>query len=125
MSPSVNQTGPADLIRLFNDALNRGDVAGMMAMMTEDCIYDNTYPAPDGTRYRGQADVRAFWEDFFRGAREPRIEIEDLFAAGDRCAMSWTYHWKDADGRAHHVRGADLYRLRDGKVAEKLSYVKG
>jgi hypothetical protein len=32
----------------------------------------------------------------------------------------WRYSW--ADG---HVRGVDVIRVRDGKVAEKLSYVKG
>ncbi|MBS1243923.1 MAG: hypothetical protein H6R41_460, partial [Deltaproteobacteria bacterium] len=24
-----------------------------------------------------------------------------------------------------HIRGVDVFRVRDGKVAEKLSYVKG
>ena len=32
----------------------------------------------------------------------------------------WRYEW---DGG--HVRGVDVFRVRDGKVAEKLSYVKG
>ena len=39
--------------------------------------------------------------------------------------MSWTYRWVDFDGLAHHVRGADLYRIQGGRVVEKLSYVKG
>jgi hypothetical protein len=29
------------------------------------------------------------------------------------------------DGQAGHVRGVDLFRARDGKVAEKPFYVKG
>ena len=29
------------------------------------------------------------------------------------------------DGTPGHVRGVDVFRVRDGKVAEKLSYVKG
>ncbi len=29
-----------------------------------------------------------------------------------------------SDGEGH-VRGVDVFRVRDGKVAEKLSYVKG
>jgi len=29
------------------------------------------------------------------------------------------------DGAPVHIRGVDLFRVRDGKVAEKLSYVKG
>jgi hypothetical protein len=34
------------------------------------------------------------------------------------------FHWEN-NGVAGHVRGVDLFRMRDGKVAEKLSYVKG
>jgi hypothetical protein len=30
-----------------------------------------------------------------------------------------------ANGAAGHIRGVDVFRLRDGKVAEKLAYVKG
>jgi hypothetical protein len=39
--------------------------------------------------------------------------------------MRWTYHWTDPSGTPGHVRGVDLYRLEDGLIAEKLSYVKG
>jgi hypothetical protein len=35
-----------------------------MAAMTEDCIFENTYPPPDGGRYTGQAVVRGYWESF-------------------------------------------------------------
>ena len=112
-------------VERFNEAFNRHDVDAVMALMTEDCVYDNTYPPPDGSKFEGQAKVRAFWKDFFKGSQDPRIEIEDIFGAGDRCAMRWTYRWSEPDGQSHHIRGVDLYRIRDGKVAEKLSYVKG
>jgi ketosteroid isomerase-like protein len=124
-TPRSKKVGPIKVVRAFNDAFNRGDVDGMMALMTADCVYDNTYPPPDGSKYEGHAEVRTFWEDFFRGSEDPRIEIEDIFAAGSRCAMRWTYRWTDFDGQPHHVRGVDLYRIRGRKVAEKLSYVKG
>jgi hypothetical protein len=29
------------------------------------------------------------------------------------------------DGSAQHLRGVDVFRVRDGKVSEKLAYVKG
>ncbi|MEA2655219.1 MAG: hypothetical protein QOI23_584, partial [Chloroflexota bacterium] len=38
--------------------------------------------------------------------------------------VRWVFHW-DNDGIVGHVRGIDLFRMRNGKVAEKLSYVKG
>ena len=113
------------LVQAFNDALNARDVDGMMQRMTADCVFENTDPPPDGARFAGQAAVRAFWEDFFRGARESRITAEEIFAAGTRCVMRWRYDWVGLDGRVGHVRGVDVYRIENGLIAEKLSYVKG
>ncbi len=113
------------LVVRFNQALNDRDVDGMMRLMTEDCLFENTAPPPDGGRYVGQAAVRGFWEAFFRGSQEASIEIEEIFALGERCVMRWVYHWVDAQGTGGHIRGVDVYKIRDGKIAEKLSYVKG
>ena len=73
----------------------------------------------------GQAAVRCFWERFFRETPSAVFEAEEMFAGGSRCVVRWRYRWQNADGSAGHVRGVDLIRARDGKVAEKLSYVKG
>lgn len=109
----------------FNAALNAGDVDAMMRLMTADCVFENTFPAPDGTRLVGQAAVRAFWESFFASSQAPRLEVEEAFGLGERCVLRWTYRWREADGRPGHVRGVDVYRLRAGLIHEKLSYVKG
>jgi ketosteroid isomerase-like protein len=121
--PAVNAV--VELVVRFNEALNRQDVDEMMGLMTEDCVFENTDPPPEGTRYEGQKAVRAFWEQFFRSSKEPRIEIEEIFAAGERCVMRWVYHWVDAQGEPGHIRGVDIYKISGGKIAEKLSYVKG
>ncbi|CAG1016249.1 taurine dehydrogenase small subunit [Anaerolineales bacterium] len=121
----TNQIDGIEIIRHFNDALNAADVDAMMAVTTEDTVFENTSPAPDGERYSGQKQVRAFWEDFFRSSSSARIEIEELFSLGDRCVMLWTYRWVDNHGGAGHIRGVDVYRLKGNLIAEKLSYVKG
>jgi hypothetical protein len=38
--------------------------------------------------------------------------------------VRWRYTWMNPDSQGH-VRGVDVFRVQDGKVAEKLSYVKG
>jgi hypothetical protein len=48
-----------------------------------------------------------------------------MFAVDDRCTVRWLYRWTGPDGTPGHVRGVDVFRVRDGKVAEKLAYVKG
>ena|SRR5687767_5581492 len=112
------------VIERFNEAFNRHDVNAIMSLMTEDCVFENTRPSPDGTRITGQADVREFWESFFQRSPHARFETEELIAAGDRCIVRWIYSWM-RDGVPGHVRGVDVFQVRDGKVAQKLSYVKG
>ncbi len=118
----------AEVIERFNTAFNRHDVDRVMELMTDDVVFENTGPAPDGTRHVGQDDVRQFWEQFFADSPNALFEVEDQFIAGDRCAIAWRYTWRPAGAAGEdpgYVRGVDLFRVRDGKVAEKFSYVKG
>lgn len=125
MSQDMQTTTTESVIMRFNDAFNRHDVPAIMNLMTQDCIFENTYPPPDGTRYEGQAAVRAFWEDFFRSSPHATFQSEDMIACGDRCVVRWRYNWIDDKGQQGHVRGVDVLRVRNGKVAEKCAYVKG
>jgi ketosteroid isomerase-like protein len=104
----------------FNDAFNRHDVAGMMKLMTDDCVFENTAPAPDGTAYKGREAVTQFWQGFFEESPQAHIDIEELVGFGKRCVMRWRYSWGSG-----HVRGVDIFLVKDGLIAEKLSYVKG
>jgi ketosteroid isomerase-like protein len=125
--PELDPTTAATLavVGAFNDALNRHDVDAVMTAMTDDCVFENTFPAPDGEQYEGQAAVRGFWERLFAGSPHAHFDLEELFATGDRAVQRWRYTWLDADGATGHIRGVDVFRIRDGKVAEKLAYVKG
>lgn len=108
------------VIERFNGAVSARDVDAMMAAMTDDCVFESTDPAPDGRRFSGQEAVRAVWTDLFAASPTARFDSEETVVAGDRATVRWTYHF---DGG--HVRGVDVLRVRDGRVAEKLSYVKG
>ncbi len=109
----------------FNEAFNRHDVAGMMQLMSDDCVFENTDPAPDGAVYSGKEVVTQFWQDFFRESPHAHIEIEEIFGFGIRCVMRWRYDWVDAVGKKGHVRGVDIFQVKNGSICEKLSYVKG
>ena len=115
-----------ETIQRFNEATNRHDVDAMMALMSDDVVFENTMPPPDGQRREGQAAVRAAWEDLFRASPSASFETEELFAAGDRCVVRWRYCWAaDQPGNPGHIRGVDVFRVHGGKISEKLSYVKG
>ncbi len=113
------------LIERFNRALNAHDAAAMLALMTPDCVFENTSPAPDGERFVGRAAVAEFWRQFFAQAPAATILIEDLTAVGDRAVQRWTYRWAEDGATPGHVRGVDLLQIEDGKLAAKYSYVKG
>jgi ketosteroid isomerase-like protein len=112
-------------IERFNDAFNRRDVPAVMAAMTDDCVFESTYPPPDGVRYVGQDAVRKVWEGLFTSSPDVTFEAEELFAVDDRCTVRWLMRYTGDDGTARHLRGVDVFRVRDGKVSEKLAYVKG
>ncbi len=113
------------IVLSFNEAFNRHDVAGMMKLMSDDCVFENTDPPPDGTRYSGKESVTQFWQDFFRESPHAHIDIEEIFSLGNRCIMRWKYSWQDVEGKEGHVRGVDIFRVEDGFISEKFSYVKG
>jgi uncharacterized protein (TIGR02246 family) len=108
-------------------AFNSQDANRMLAAMSDDVIFENTGPAPDGTRYKGKNEARAFWEQFFADSPNATIEIEDMFVAEDRAAVTHWYSWASAPrgDDPGYVRGATIFRVRDGKVVEMYPYVKG
>lgn len=114
-----------DLVERFNTAFNQHDLDAVMALMTEDCVFENTHPPPDGARYEGRDSVRAAFAEFFASSPNAWFTFEETFAAGERCVVRWLYRWDpDVDSQGY-VRGVDLFRVAGGLIAEKLSYVKG
>lgn len=109
----------------FNDAFNRQDIDALTELITDDCVFDTTAPAPDGTLFVGRDAVLGAWRQFFRESPEAGFETEEMFSCGDRCVVRWRYTWDPDDTRAGHVRGVDIFRVKGDRIAEKLSYVKG
>ena len=103
----------------FGLAWAEHDLEATLALVTEDCVFDSTGPAPDGERHVGRDAIRRAWQPIFDDS-DARFEPEETFWAGDRVVQMWRYSWGNG-----HVRGIDVFRVSDGKVAEKLSYVKG
>ncbi len=125
MQEVIRTESTIEVIKQFNDAFNRHDVQAVMALMTDDCVFENTYPPPDGERFEGQEAVRHFWEEFFRSSPHAVFQSEEMITHGDRCVIRWRYDWTNTDDQSGHIRGVDVFRVRNGKVAEKLAYVKG
>ena len=109
-----------DTIERFHEAFNRRDLDALRGLITDDCVFEATSPAPDGTRHVGREAVLEAWRVFFTDSPASHFAVEEMFGAGDRVIVRGLYSW--AAGLA---RGAPLVGVRAGRVAESLAYVKG
>ncbi len=111
-------------IERFNKAFNEHDADALSALMTDDTVFEDTSPAPDGRRIEGKSAVVDYWRAWF--ARNPgaQFDAEEMFVSGNRAVVRWVYR-KLRNGQPWHLRGVDVFTVRDGKVAAKLAYVKG
>jgi ketosteroid isomerase-like protein len=118
MTEPLVRDAPA-AVAAFGEAFDRRDVDAIMAAMTPDCVFVDTAP-PDGRRHVGAAAVRAAWTALFADSPDASFTVEESIVSGDRVVQLWRY-----DFGGGHVRGIDVFTVRDGLVAEKQSYVKG
>jgi ketosteroid isomerase-like protein len=107
------------VIDAFNAAWNAHDLTAAIALCTDDVVFEATNPAPDGRRIQGRAAVGKEWRPIF-DQTGGRFEFEEIVPAAGHVVQRWRYDWGSG-----HVRGMDLITLRDGRIAEKFSYVKG
>src|ERR1700686_2142263 len=112
------------IIDRFNEMFNRHNADGLAAFLTEDTVFEDTSPAPDGRRINGKAAVVEFWRGWFVRNPDARFEAEEVIVSGSRATVLWVYR-KMRNGQPWHLRGVDVFTVRDGKVAAKLAYVEG
>lgn len=119
MNDTTDRTDAAAVVAAFGAAWGAHDLEATLALTTDDCLFESTGPAPDGVVHRGHEALRRAWQPIFDD-KESHFQVEESIACGNRVIERWQYHW---DGG--HIRGVDVFKVRDGLVAEKLAYVKG
>lgn len=63
----------------FTGTLNRHDVAGMMRLLTDDCVFEDSHPPPNGATYSGKGAIARFWQDVFHRSPDASVDIEEAF----------------------------------------------
>src|SRR5262245_35779685 len=111
------------VIERFNEAFNRQDADALGTWLTDDTVFEDISPAPDGRRLLGKTAVTNYWRRWFVRNPGAVFESEDVIVSGDRAVVMWVYR-KVQDGQPWHLRGVDVFTVRAGKVAAKLAYVK-
>jgi ketosteroid isomerase-like protein len=74
----------------FNEAFNRHDADGLAKFLTEDTVFEDTSPAPDGRRVEGKAAVVEFWRGWFVRNADARFEAEEVIVSGSRATVLWS-----------------------------------
>ena len=114
-----------ELLQAYADAWNRHDVDAILALMTEDCVFEAS-AGPDvcGARYAGREAVRAAFVDVWTTFPDAHWGGARHFACGDRGVSEWTFTGTRADGTRVEVHGCDVFTFRDGRIAVKDSFRK-
>jgi ketosteroid isomerase-like protein len=112
------------LVREIIEALNRGDVDGMLARMHPDFEWGplESSPAAGGV-YRGHEQVRRYVEDWLGTFDNLRLDLEDLAEIAD-CVVAVVHgHGRGrASGLQLDTRFCQLWTVRDGTALGMEEY---
>src|ERR1700686_1584973 len=79
------------VIDSFNEAFNRHDADALALLLTDDTVFEDTSPAPDGRRIEGKAAVVEFWRGWFVRNSDARFEAEEVIVSGNQGVVRWVY----------------------------------
>lgn len=110
-----------EVIDRFENVFQTHDPTDLADIIADECVLENTGPAPDGATYKGYSDCRAFWASI---ASNPNMNFDEehIDILGDRAIIQWRLRWGKSTDES--VRGVNIMRVRNGKIVEALGYVK-
>jgi ketosteroid isomerase-like protein len=110
----------------FNTVWNGHDVDGILAMMTDDVVFEASFGKdPWGTRVVGKGAVRELLRGMF--TRIPDVRWDEIrhYVHPDVCVVEWVTTGTPHGDTRYEVYGCDVLALRDGRIAAKRSFRKG
>ena len=105
----------------YNEAFRVHDPTLLDGLIADDCVIEDTSPAPDGLRREGGRACLARWSELAEN-RALEFTPEAAEIHGDLAVQPWALRW--GDGENDRVRGVNLIRIRDGRIVEARGYVK-
>ncbi len=115
-------------VKLLQDlfaAFNRHDLEGVLACMTEDCVFEGAAgPESYGARFVGHDAVGAAFAGVWKTFPDVQWANDKHFAADGLGVSQWTLVGTREDGARIEADGVDLFTFRDGKVATKKAFRK-
>ena len=113
-------------VERFNRVWNGHDIDGILAMMTDDVIFEASFGKdPWGSRVVGKPALRAFLEQMIERIPDVRWDEIRHFAHPDLVTVEWLTSGTPRGGAPYKVEGCDILTIRGGRIAAKRSYRKG
>ncbi len=112
----MSETNKA-ILKMANAAVTAGDNEGFLSFCTDDTVW--TFVG-DKT-LRGKEAVRQWMTETY--TKPPRFMVSNLIAEDDFVTALGSITMKDEDGRDAHYSYCDVWRFRDGKMAELTAFV--
>jgi ketosteroid isomerase-like protein len=112
-----------EVVREIIDALNRADVAALLARVDPDFEWRTLESSPAAGVYRGHEEVRAYVEDWLATFEGLRIDVDEMTETGDQVLA--VVHGR-ARGRGSGIevenRYCQLWTLQDGAAVGMQEY---
>ena len=112
----------AALIISAYDASSRGDIQSVFAIFDEDILWHVPGRGPLSGDYRGHANVLAFFKRFMeRSGGTFRMEIDDVFAKGDRVVVLCR-HTAQRGGQCWSSPQVEVWTVKNGRATVFWQY---
>jgi ketosteroid isomerase-like protein len=115
---------PVELVRKHVEALDCGDLDGMMSSVAEDGVLDGRAP---GTFSEGHAAIRRFANDWLRAYEELEYELEEVSHLGGGVVFAVVIQHGRLVGSAGRIRQREgwVYLCVGGLIARLTTYDVG
>lgn len=107
------------------DAFNRHSGDDVVALMTEDCVFDAASgPEAFGTRYVGRDNVRAAFAQVWATFPDASWTVSRHLVLSDRAVSEWTFRGTRPDGMRMEAEGCDFFSFEGGRIRTKSAFRK-
>ena len=110
-----------EVLDRYNEAFRLHDPTLLDDLIADDCVIEDTSPAPDGLRREGGHACLTRWSEL-AGNRALEFTPEAAEIQGTSQSNRGLLRWGDDEN--DRVRGVNLIRIRDGRIVEARGYVK-
>ncbi len=110
-------------VRQGFEAMNRGDLDGLLDMLDPDIVWHQPADLPDAVVAHGHAGLMDIMQRWLEEWDEYSVELEELIDAGDRVVVVQRIRGKGkGSGVETEMREAHVYKIRERRPVEAWQY---